>query len=81
MRFLFASLAAAALLAACSDNKSPAAAHVSPETACAKQGFAIGTPDFDACVKREQSYRRMEDFRKESDQRELYRDFDRARRF
>lgn len=73
-------LAVAGMLAACSDN-APPVKNVSAETVCAGQGLTIGTAEFAACVKRELGYRRMEEFRKEHDERELYRDFERSRRF
>lgn len=78
MRFIWI-ICLAGVLSACADGATGNKA--SPETVCAAQGFSIGTPEFAACVKRERGYRRMEDFRKESDQREFYRDFERSRRF
>lgn len=71
------------LLSACGDATAPAPApsRATPEAVCAKRGFQIGSPEYAECVTRENGYRRMENFRKENEQQELYRDFDRARRF
>lgn len=70
-------------MSACSNASAPAPAstRATPETVCAKRGFQIGSPEYAECVTRENGYRRMENFRKENEQQELYRDFDRARRF
>ncbi|MFO1242552.1 MAG: hypothetical protein U1E36_05045 [Rickettsiales bacterium] len=80
-KHFFISMCVLALLAACSAGNAPTPRPAAPEVVCAKQGLTIGTPEFNQCVAREKGYRQLETIRKENDKQELYRDFDRARRF